>query len=113
MRKYETLIAFDTHFNDERITQEVEKMKGLLAENSAQNISIDKWGRKELAHPVKNRAYGAYFVFNYETDNHSIIDRINKVLRIDDGVLKFQTHRLGAPKRKFKGRNIKEESSAA
>ena len=109
MRRYETVIAFDTHFNDERIIQEVEKVKGLLSSNSAENINVDKWGRKELAHPVNNRSYGAYYAFSYDTNNNQLVEKLNSILRIDDGVLKFQSHKLGIPKRKFKGSISKQD----
>jgi small subunit ribosomal protein S6 len=106
MKRYETIIIFDSLATDEQINAEVERYKKLLADNNAQGVSSDAWGKRELAYQMNKKTHGAYIVFYFEAAglDSNLVDASNKHLRIVESVIKFQTHRIPDSVRKFKGR---------
>ncbi|NBW39469.1 30S ribosomal protein S6 [bacterium] len=104
MRKYETIIIFDSVLTDEQVAAESENFNKFLSENGAKDIVLDGWGKRELAYQMNKKNYGAYTVFYYEADSAELGERINDLLRINESVTKFQTHRISDSTRKFKGR---------
>jgi ribosomal protein S6 len=104
MRKYETIIIYDSVLTDEQVTAESENFKKFLGESEATSIVIDGWGKRELAFQMNKKNYGAYVVFYYESESAFLGERINEHLRINESITKFQTHRISESSRKFKGR---------
>ena len=110
MRRYETIIIFDSVLTDQEVNDQTENFKKFLEEKSAQDLHIDSWGKREFAYQMKKKNYGAYVVFYFQSENTGIGDNINELLRINESVLKFQTHRISDSVRKFKGRITPSEN---
>lgn len=104
MRKYETIIIYDSVLTDEQVAAESENFNKFLSENGAENVVVDGWGKRELAFQMNKKNYGAYVVFYYESESAVLGERINESLRINESITKFQTHRISESSRKFKGR---------
>ncbi|MCB0328798.1 MAG: 30S ribosomal protein S6 [Bdellovibrionales bacterium] len=113
MRRYETIVIFDSVLTDSQVTEQTENFKNFLLENKAIDIVVDSWGKREFAYQLKRKNYGNYIVFYYATDSAELGTRINESLRINESVLKFQTHRIADSVRKFKGRMSGEQNKAA
>ena len=103
MRKYETIVVFHPHLSDTEVAQQVEGVKKILLEQGALELEVVDWGKREIAYLVQKQKYGYYKLFAFECDNHQFAEVLNSLLRINEKVLKFQTHRLSEHKRKFKG----------
>ncbi|MCI5065798.1 30S ribosomal protein S6 [bacterium] len=104
MRRYETIVIFDSVLTDEEVAQQTEAFKTFLLENGGIDIVVDSWGKREFAYQMKKKNYGAYVVFYYASQVGEIGQKINELLRINESVLKFQTHRIADSVRKFQGR---------
>jgi small subunit ribosomal protein S6 len=102
-RKYETVVIFHPELNKDRISQEVNSIKQILTTNGAQEIQAVQWGKRELAYLAHKQHQGSYVVFEYSSANSKLVSALALVLRINDRLLKFQTHRINEHKRKFKG----------
>ncbi len=112
IRKYETIVIFDPTLSDQQVKDGADNVERILRERGAKDIVSDDWGRRELAYELKQRRYGIYRVFYFETDNTAIPNEVASALRINEGVMKFQTHRIQEAVRKFKGRPRSDEDSS-
>lgn len=114
MKSYETILIFKTQWTDEQIAKELGRFESLLKDAGATDYQASNWGRKELAFEINRSAYGVYHCLNFKSDSPTIIDTLNSFARINEGLLKFQTHRLGQAARKFQGnpRLLKEGAAA-
>ena len=109
MKKYETILIFDPALSDAEVGQEIGKIKTLVSSLGGSEVSLDQWGKREIAYIMKKRKLGNYVVIYYATEEPDLVEKLNNQLRITESVVKFQTHRIQEHVRKFKGR-IQTES---
>lgn len=89
MNKYESIIIINSTLEDAEIKSVVEKFQTLIAENGTVE-SVEEWGKKRLAYPVKKHSEGYYTLYNFSS-NPEFIDELERVYNITDEVLKFIT----------------------
>lgn len=104
MRTYETIAVFNPTLQEEALKKEIKKFEAVLSGAGAQSISLDVWGRREIAYTVGRFKHGHFVRFSFEGQNAELVPTLQQHLRLNEQVIKFQTHRLNLPKRKFKGR---------
>lgn len=85
--KYESIFIINPELGEENIKAVVEKFKGIL-ETSAQLESIDEWGKRKLAYPVKDKNEGYYVLANFSADPE-FPRELERIYKITDGVLKY------------------------
>jgi ribosomal protein S6 len=103
MRKYETVVVMGADLPEAKVKEEVNRIEGFLAAQGARDVKLDRWGTKELGHRMRKSSVGNYLCFTYETENARLMEALVNQLRINDTVLKFQSHRISDKVRKFKG----------
>jgi ribosomal protein S6 len=109
MRKYELVVVYDPSLTDAELDTEEGLVKARLEKFAAQEVVVERWGRRELAFMTKKRRSGIYVCYYYSLANVPGTDigantDISAVLKISDNVLLFQIHRIAETARKFKGR---------
>lgn len=87
VNKYESIFIIDPSLDEENLKGMVEKFKGLI-ESSATLESIDEWGKRKLAYPVKKINEGYYTLVNFSADS-SFIHELERIYKITDGVIKY------------------------
>lgn len=102
-RKYESIAIFNPTLSEAAIKDEIKKFEKFLETNSAKNIQVDNWGRKQIAYAVEKQSYGTFVCFKFESENHEIVNQLNAIFRITDNVIKYQSHKIIEKVRKFKG----------
>ena len=102
VRQYESVVVFHPKLNDSQLKDEIKKFETILNNNSVPKVTVDIWGRKELAYIVKKERFGTFVCFKYETENTQAPNTLGSLLRIADSVQKFETHIVGQPTRKVK-----------
>jgi len=87
LKVYELAVIFDASLEEEKIDKEIEKQTTLLEKEKCEITSIDKWGVKTLAYPIKKQDKGFYTIIYFKGTSDVIpeVDRINK---INDKVLR-------------------------
>lgn len=108
MRKYEAVTIFDPSLNDAQLKDEMKKIETLIKTRGGQEITVDSWGRKEIAYPVGRHKFGHFVSFHFgverdETGTHAVVDHLVGILRITDSVIKYQVHKIEDRFRKFRG----------
>jgi len=85
--KYESIIIIDSQLNEETIKGTIEKFKALI-ETHGQVESIEEWGNRRLAYPIKYKDDGFYVLINFNAEPDFPLE-FERVLKITDGILKF------------------------
>jgi small subunit ribosomal protein S6 len=97
-RKYEAVYIFDSTLEDAAIQEKLNRFNGLL--NAAGEITVNHWGRRQLAYPIGRRENGYYVIARFETEP-TALPEYERALRLDDGVVRYlitlHEHEVGAP----------------
>ncbi|MBO5179854.1 MAG: 30S ribosomal protein S6 [Clostridia bacterium] len=83
---YETIMIINSTMEEAAIKSTIEKIKDLISANGAVE-SVEEWGNKKLAYPVKKHSEGYYVLVNFSS-NPEFIDELERVYNITDEVLK-------------------------
>jgi len=70
----------------DRLSKTVEKGKGKVAQ-------VDDWGKRKLAYEIAGQSEGLYSVVTFTSEPETLAE-VERVLRITDDVMRFQTVRL-------------------
>jgi len=97
MRSYETMFIVSPDIIGDAYQAIIEKFKGILTNLGTETIDLDDWGMRTLAYPIQKKNRGSYVLLRHNADP-SAISEFERLLRIDENVLKFQTVQVD-PKR--------------
>lgn len=93
MRYYETLYIVNPDLTGETYKEVLEKFTDLIEKQKGVIVKVDEWGRQKLAYEVKKFDTGSYVLMNYCCEP-GITAELERDLKLDDRVLKFQTVKL-------------------
>ena len=93
MRHYELIYIVNPNLNDDDF-QELEKKYSSIIENlKGIIIKTQVWGKQRLAYRISKFYNGVYVFIDFCADNKSIAE-LERNLKLDDNILKFQTVKL-------------------
>ncbi|MBI9076497.1 MAG: 30S ribosomal protein S6 [Desulfatibacillum sp.] len=90
MRRYETIFISDPDLPEDNRAALFERLQGLITENNGYIAFFDEWGARKLAYEVKKKKRGYYVLMDFCAEG-SLIAEMERIMRIDDRVLKFIT----------------------
>jgi small subunit ribosomal protein S6 len=97
-RRYEAVYIFDSTLEDAAINEKLARFHALL--QSPDEISVDHWGRRQLAYKIGPRDTGYYIVARYQA-TPDVLPEYERALKLDDGVVRYlitlYEHEVGAP----------------
>ena len=97
-RAYEAVYIFDSALEDAAINDKIAKHHGLLGATG--DITLDHWGRRQLAYKIGTRETGYYLIARFTADGKALPE-FERSLKLDDGVVRYlisvNEHELGAP----------------
>jgi small subunit ribosomal protein S6 len=97
-RTYEAVYIFDSALEDAAIQDKLARHHALLS--TAEPVSVDHWGRRQLAYKIGRRDTGYYVLARFDCDP-TTLPEFERALRLDDGVVRYlitlHEHELGAP----------------
>ena len=74
-------------------------------------IKLDDWGTKKLGYAIRKNTRGHYFLLDYLAAPE-LVREMERNLRLNDGVLKFQTVKIGDQVSADAVKTLKQEASA-
>jgi len=83
---YETVFILSTKAGEDAVTALVQKFKDLIEANGTID-SIDEWGKRRLAYPIKKQEEGYYTLVNF-TSSPEFTAELDRIYKITDGVLR-------------------------
>ncbi len=97
-RQYEAVYIFDSTLEDSAIQDKLARFHTLL--NADGDITVDHWGRRQLAYPIGQRENGYYVIARYAAEP-SALPEYERALKLDDSVVRYlvtlHEHEVGAP----------------
>jgi small subunit ribosomal protein S6 len=97
-RPYEAVYIFDSALEDAAITDKINRFHGLLG--NTQEMTVDHWGRRQLAYPIGRRENGYYVIAHFGAEAN-VLPEYERALRLDEGIVRYlitlHEHEVGAP----------------
>ena len=98
VRRYEAVYIFDSALEDAAIQEKLSRFHALL--RSSEEITVDSWGRRQLAYKIGTRDTGYYIVAKLHVDP-AVLPEFERALKLDDAVVRYlitlYEHEVGAP----------------
>ena len=99
VRDYEVVYILDSALEDDAITERLARYHGLLAlEGDA--VTLDHWGRRQLAYKIGTRETGYYAVARFSAET-TLLPEYERAMKLDESVVRYlislHEHELGAP----------------
>ena len=60
MRKYEIMFIAHPDLDEENLNNVVEKVKGWIADDKGEVVSVDNWGKRRMAYRIRKQRDGQY-----------------------------------------------------
>lgn len=92
-RTYETTVILQPNLNDLEVEEQVNAIKALIEEHADEILTVDLWGRRRLAYPIRRFQEGVYVFFQYHSDP-SVLPELNRYFRITENVIRHLTVRV-------------------
>jgi len=93
MRKYETLVLLNPEMPAETSQALIGSLTGIVERENGQILTVDDWGMKDLAYPVRKRMRGHYVRLEFIAQGNTVAE-LERNIRINDGIYKFITVQL-------------------
>ena len=96
MRYYESLYIVNPNFENERLDKEIDSVSKKAIELGFKSLNHKPWGKKRLAYAIDGHKYGAYIIFQFETESVSNLSEFERFMVLNKSVIRNQTVALAA-----------------
>ncbi|HWP38399.1 MAG TPA: 30S ribosomal protein S6 [Gemmatimonadales bacterium] len=89
-RKYEVVYIFDSTLDEAQVNERLQRFHALLppsTDGESGIASLEHWGKRTLAYPIKRRDTG-YYVVAKVTTNPTALPEFERAIRLDESVLR-------------------------
>ena len=97
-RPYEAVYVFDSTIEDAAVNEKLDRFHQLLGTTG--ELTLDHWGRRQLAYPIGPRENGYYVVARFEAESGGIPE-YERALKLDGSVIRYlltiHENEVGAP----------------
>jgi small subunit ribosomal protein S6 len=92
------MLMLDPNAPEERQGEVLQNVESAI-QGDGTLVGKHDWGVRRMAFEIDHRPEAAYHLFQFETDQNDLLERLDHALKIADGVLRFRTIRLkpGSP----------------
>ncbi|MEW5767913.1 MAG: 30S ribosomal protein S6 [bacterium] len=116
MNTYETMFILKSPIEDEDKEKVLTGIRNIIFSAQGEVKTLDSWGSKKLAYPVKRETKGEYYLLNFLAPPKTI-KGMSQYLKLNDYVLKYMTTKKevaksGSPGEK-KTQEVEEELKEA
>ena len=96
MRYYESLYIVNPNYENERLDKEIDSVSKKATELGFKSLNHKPWGKKRLAYAIDGHKYGAYIIFQFETESVSNLSEFERFMVLNKSVIRNQTVALSA-----------------
>lgn len=90
---YEMMYILRPDLSEDQVGESINKYKGYLSENGAENIEIQVRGKRRLSYPVGKYLDGIYVQMNYEADGTQNAP-LERMMRLSEDAIRYLTLKL-------------------
>ena len=88
MRSYENILIFDSTIEEDVVEKELKEIENTIKQTSGEVLSIDKWGKKKLAYPIKKKDTGYYVLLNLKLERKTLGD-LELKYKLNQNILRY------------------------
>ncbi len=92
-RRYETIFIIVPDLKEEEYVSIRKWARNIVKNNSGLVASIEDWGKKKLAYPIRKKQKGLYILLNY-FGSEKVVSELERNMRIKEEILRFLTIKL-------------------
>lgn len=108
MNVYETMLILKPQMEDKDKEKILTGIRNIISSADGEVKTIDTWGSKKLAYPVKRETKGEYYLLNFLAPQKTIKD-MRQYLELNDYVLKYLTTKKEVAKSESPGEKKTQE----
>lgn len=102
MKNYETILVLKPETSEAELSSTAEKYCDLIQKFGSTIVKVENWGKRELPHISKKQSQGIFLNILFSSESENVIDAMNQQYRIDDSIIKFQSHRTDIKEKEYK-----------
>ena len=95
MRKYEMMVILDPEVDERTVKPSLEKYLAVVTNDNGTIDSLDVWGRRRLAYPIKKKTDGVYAVINFTAESPTAKE-LERQLGLNETILRLKLLRPDA-----------------
>ena len=85
--QYEVVYIFDSALEETAINEKLERFHALIRQDGIDAPTLEQWGKRTLAFPIKKRETGHYVIAKFEA-LATALPEFERAIKLDDGVLR-------------------------
>jgi small subunit ribosomal protein S6 len=94
LRRYETFVILNVEHTEEERESLIKRWLDLIQKFKGEVVKVENWGQKRLAYDIKKQSRGHYILIDYVVKDTLLIKELERILRIEDKVLKYLTVKI-------------------
>jgi small subunit ribosomal protein S6 len=103
------IIIVHPNVPEEELSLVIDKVSALIKGQQGEVLKVDQWGKRKCAHKI-NKCQKGYYCVVYFTVKPAVVAEIEKTLRYDEKILRYQT--VVIEKQKLEAPGAKGEAAA-
>ena len=88
MRDYELMCVLDPELDEAGVEAQNERLKTLIGGRSGEVVSVEPWGRRRLAYPIKGFRDGFYTVTRFKMPPEETA-ALERSLRLTEAIIRY------------------------
>ncbi len=93
LRHYEMIFIVHPNVPEGEMSKVTDKVTSVITQRKGEVITLKDWGKKRFAYKVKKSTKGYYFLL-YFMATPAVLAELERTLRIDEKILRYQTIRM-------------------
>jgi small subunit ribosomal protein S6 len=90
VNKYETTIILDPGLDDNRVNEEIEKIRQSIVSQGGEVLEVQPWGKRRLAYEIHRKRDGVY-VWVLHGGPGTVVAELERQMRLNESVLRVLT----------------------
>lgn len=87
MRKYEIIFIAHPDLDEENLNNVVEKVKGWIADDKGEVVSVDNWGKRRMAYRIRKQRDGQYVLITANMEP-SAVKNLSQNMRFVESIMR-------------------------
>lgn len=92
-RLYESTFIVNASLDDAQIDQIIGRVEEFITNNGGEITSLNKWGRKRLAYPIRKKNNGFYVLIEFKAPNN-LITQLERFHQLEETIIRYLTIQL-------------------
>jgi len=111
LKRYETIFISHPDLSEEDHAEIERKLRSIITSLKGDIIKLEDWGAKKLGYEIRKNSRGRYYLLDYLAAP-ALVREVERNLRLNDQILKFQTVKVSDRVSPEVARNWKEAAQA-